>query len=797
MLLAMSRGTLQNSISADHVREYIDLHVEGLQMFTAPLDIDVKSRTIWLKALSDSSYCPISSGLFKGVIAPVPAMLTVWIDRTSPPTIMNKVKLHIPSIEVTVHIASKDILQNLITGVIGLVTAKLTPKKSLESTQMFASLVNGGPEQANRSFRSIQELDELRRQLRWKIAYLQWQQKCRWNHYVTERSSVAFTAAERTRMLPFEVETSPLFQRQLVASSASSISMAMSFGGGSTTATAYGEVEQISDDLERTRQQYDMLSELVASMAKKEQQKMSVQPNTDFEFALERAVLALSSENADIVQVSLALLHLVTKQYEDRSGTCTLTLSELSARNLTPGTSFPDLLQARSLGIDDMFLRMDAEMGTPVGGITIVKHFEVNVHPIQVCITQDIILQLVAYFSPTRAAVDTREDQKRRQVRSQFLTPYGSGTSSDGFVGAASKIKKAVRVAGKAAAHPLSMGRSAAACEEVESDDSGPAGHRRTSSRALQNLQDDAVEWMSKIAFEPDANSMQGGSRSEDNNAAASPQNVDTSSDRNASETKDRGKNNITFKRIRLGTVDVVVTYKNKKTAAMSASGHQAAPPPPQALEDMRGFEIKIHPLVYCDKTCSPTDLLLRIRRDIVLDVLSQVGRNFTNIGNFLRDQFDLSRWAKLDALAPLRSLAAIAPSVHGSTAVAPLNLSSLSPTGDAVSPTNAGVIEAPRSVGKLDRQGSTNSGHRGFQLELPENHPSLRKKHASGNIAATIVRPSELLSRSPRGHSSADVASPPSDADGENHKPAKAKKSLSNLFTKRKSISRPSDSGQ
>ena len=68
----------------------------------------------------------------------------------------------------------------------------------------------------------------------------------------------------------------------------------------------------------------------------------------------------------------------------------------------------------------------------------------------------------------------------------------------------------------------------------------------------------------------------------------------------------------------------------------------------------MRGFDLKIHALVYTDKTCTLQDLMFRVRRDIIIDVLTQVGRNFNNIGLFLKDRFDISRWAPFESLAPL-----------------------------------------------------------------------------------------------------------------------------------------------
>lgn len=42
-------------------------------------------------------------------------------------------------------------------------------------------------------------------------------------------------------------------------------------------------------------------------------------------------------------------------------------------------------------------------------------------------------------------------------------------------------------------------------------------------------------------------------------------------------------------------------------------------------LEDVDNVHLKLHPLVYTNKTWSPRKLLFRMRRAVILDVLSQV----------------------------------------------------------------------------------------------------------------------------------------------------------------------------
>jgi hypothetical protein len=154
-------------------------------------------------------------------------------------------------------------------------------------------------------------------------------------------------------------------------------------------------------------------------------------------------------------------------------------------------------------------------------------------------------------------------------------------------------------------------------------------------------------------------------------------------------------------------------------------------------------------------------DLVLRIRRDILLDVLSQVGRNFTNIGNFLRDQFDPSRLAAFDALAPLKSL---------STTVSSL----------AIGPSHAGAV-APLA-----------------QPEAPSISTEAKAQDSEQSSTPTSVRPTELLHEwETRGVSDltdnydADTSTPSTPtSNAPNPKQTRAKRSLTHLFSRKKSSS-------
>ncbi|GMF64878.1 unnamed protein product [Phytophthora lilii] len=754
VLLALNAGTLQDAVSPDNSHERINLNVDGFQVFTAPLDVDVKSHAIWLKTLADGSYCPSSYGLLRQVIAPIPAHVTIWVDREKN-LVRNKVKLDIPGIEVQVSPVSKDILEKLATTMTELINSKLAEKKVPSHSHVLHAYLR----EVEHQERSLHQLVELRKQLKWKIAALQWRQLCGWDYRMNERAMVAVSAAESARGLGFDIETSPLFRRRKMSSaSVSSTTTSISMMG--STVTNRFEDEQFTDELQRLTQQYESLSELTPLTANEIQNhlKPNPLPNVDMEFALDRASLTISGENVDILRVQMGSLCFKMQLFEDHSGNFALTLQDLSVSNLCPATPYPDLLQAvysRSWEGDDMFLRIDAEVAKPVGGITVVQHFEVNVHPIQVCITQEVIMQLVAFISPSDA-INVAKEEQREEVRSQFLQARTASSSpSDGRVGSA--IIKAVKVAGKAAAHPLSLGRThrGDSDEELLSSSS-----RKAKASALHHIPEDPSHWIAKLTNLPESSELPFLTSDDGEHQHTE------SAERDINEMKDRAKNTILFKRIRLGAVEVVLTYKNKKSSVGNSNTHHLHLPhtaQPQALEDMRGFEVKTHALVYCDKTCSPMDLVLRIRRDILLDVLSQVGRNFTNIGNFLRDQFDPSRWAAFDALAPLKSLSTTVSSLTASHTGAVLPQAAQPESVHTTSSTDAKV--------KDTEEGSTAS-------------------------TSTSVRPSELLHEWQHGNPDlftdydADSSTPttPTFADSAHPKQVKAKRSLSKLFSRKKS---------
>ena len=67
--------------------------------------------------------------------------------------------------------------------------------------------------------------------------------------------------------------------------------------------------------------------------------------------------------------------------------------------------------------------------------------------------------------------------------------------------------------------------------------------------------------------------------------------------------------------------------------------------------QDVSHLNVKIHVRVYTEKelgiaaTNTVGKLAARVQRDVVVDLLSQVGRNFSNIGAFIREKVRLRAW--------------------------------------------------------------------------------------------------------------------------------------------------------
>ncbi|EQC40113.1 hypothetical protein SDRG_02766 [Saprolegnia diclina VS20] len=542
VLFAIPSATISHAVDLDANTEHVDILMRGVLLYTSSLDVDVMHRQ-WLKRKAPDGYCDSSTALLRKVVHATESQHCAITVTHALPT-LHQIHVTIPCVDATLDLESKQILLDLAVAFTHAVQEKMA--KAKHDVLVQAMLQHLTPDSAYGTL-SLPQLWHQQRDTQWQIQQLKWQQACRFGYSLATQDR--FHEADRST----SATTDGARRRRLSAhSSAVSSDVVRNDDGGN----------RALDALQAT---LDRLLTAVAASYQAYRKSLQVRPTIELSFHLARATLLLRSPSVSLLQIVHTGLVLSLSQFEDQSGTLSCTIAGLSAANLLPQTPYPELLgRAATTSSDhlldaDTIVRIDAEMATPIGGITVLQHFEVNVQPLQVCLTYDLIVQLAAFFGGDRA----RRDDAEAEIRHQFLPPS--------VMRPFRKPRKSMAEAAK-------------------------------------------TEWADD-------------------------------QEREVAEMTDRATKNMTFKHIRLGTIQILLSYKSGKSVTQ----------PQQHLEDMRGFDLKIHALVYTDKTCTLDDLFLRIRRDIILDILSQVGRNFNNIGLLLKEKLDLSRWAGLEF--PMKSL--------------------------------------------------------------------------------------------------------------------------------------------
>jgi len=81
----------------------------------------------------------------------------------------------------------------------------------------------------------------------------------------------------------------------------------------------------------------------------------------------------------------------------------------------------------------------------------------------------------------------------------------------------------------------------------------------------------------------------------------------------------------INFQYLRLGQIVLFVSYRGENWLE---------------LENFDSLQVKIHPFVMREQTCTLAQLGIGVRNHVVVDILSQFNRNFINIGAFLASKF-------------------------------------------------------------------------------------------------------------------------------------------------------------
>ncbi|RHY97290.1 hypothetical protein DYB35_006187 [Aphanomyces astaci] len=569
ILVAIPSGCVEPAVDLEHHTEHVDVSVCGVFVFTSSLEVDMTSNMhhTWLK-VERSMISQSSTMLWKQVLHA--SAIECGISHDVVPNV-HQVSVHVANIDAILDVESKQTLLDMGT----LLSTRIQDKLESHTKPAANSVViesgasippsthpplntedDDGPLSSTPDIVAmLPQLWRQRRTLQWTIATLRYVESCRFGVLA---SAVPDVDTAALRPLPW----------RLLSSVQSPPPSRPSAASARLTALAH-DVRVLNAELAFAIREY--------------YKHKQVHPTVDLHFELDEASLLVKGPTFDLLRLQLQQVEGTVARFQDQSGTLSIQLHTMFAANLMPQTPLPDLLvpvdrnqQAKDDFVDagtrvGGVVRVDAEMAAPVGGQLVVQHFEINVLPLQVCITYELVLQLVAFMSTAQSPHIHKQEE---MVRSQFLV-YSAKTSN----------KKAARVS---------------------------------------NTSEDVANLL----------------RGDDGEPPRPP--PPTTPTNNSSSY-----NLVTFKHIRLGTILVLLTYKSGK----------ATPTTPQHLEEMRGFELKLHSLVYTDKTCTLSELVLRVRRDILLDVLSQVGRNFNNIGIFLKERLDISRWAGFDMNNPLKSL--------------------------------------------------------------------------------------------------------------------------------------------
>jgi len=248
----------------------------------------------------------------------------------------------------------------------------------------------------------------------------------------------------------------------------------------------------------------------------------------------------------------------------------------------------------------DPMVRVQAKLGAPdlaQGGVTLrVKHFETVVVPLAVNLTRKAVATLVEFLTPPNEAKEKKLDDKSREA---FLPGAASSASLAGPLvcpSSSAHEEEARKVSSESNARAPIGGKAASA---------DPAS---TEARAL--LLGSGV--MGRPLPHPALGSGTTGGGGSDAGDGLGP-------------AKDAPKGGMHLQYLRLGQLLLFVSYRGENWAK---------------LEDFDSLQVKIHPVVLREQITTPGDLLIDLRNHVVVDLLSQVSRNFVNMGAFLASKF-------------------------------------------------------------------------------------------------------------------------------------------------------------
>ncbi|CAM9692753.1 unnamed protein product, partial [Ectocarpus sp. 4 AP-2014] len=270
----------------------------------------------------------------------------------------------------------------------------------------------------------------------------------------------------------------------------------------------------------------------------------------------------------------------------------------------------------------EITVHVQIQLGSPIGEMTLVRHFEAAVFPLVLHLRRSLFTDLSAFSSEAVAAlssagtVDSGATQREEQIKASFLTSRKAKTKQGRSGLGRSRLRRSWKGKSSSSASSVTSGPPAAS----SADGSGRGGRARSGSVGRFPATVDSASGVGDAGVDDLLESGRVSQHGSTAAAAATPGTKEDASTRDADEAGVMAKP-MAVKHLRLGEVNVFLTYMGDRYLE---------------LEDVDNVHLKLHPLVYTNKTWSPRKLLFRMRRDVILDVLSQVSRNFSNLGNFI-----------------------------------------------------------------------------------------------------------------------------------------------------------------
>ncbi|CAM9463532.1 unnamed protein product, partial [Laminaria digitata] len=266
----------------------------------------------------------------------------------------------------------------------------------------------------------------------------------------------------------------------------------------------------------------------------------------------------------------------------------------------------------------EITVHVQAQLGSPIGEMTLIRHFEAEIFPLVLHLRRSLFADLSAFSSDAVSALtsggagpDSATVQREEQIKATFLTSKKTIPKSGRSAFSRTRLRRAWKAKGSTT--------PAAGVPAADSGVGARAGGTGDPSVGIGGsmLVGPSTTWDSASDV-GDAAAEDAGER---NNP--SPYSEPAAKEATAAREDDTGlmEKPMAVKHLRLGEVNIFLTYMGDRY---------------MELEDVDNVHLKLHPMVYTNKTWTPRKLLLRIRRDVILDILSQVSRNFNNLGNFL-----------------------------------------------------------------------------------------------------------------------------------------------------------------